>query len=197
MDYDVVINGFHGTDNKVAVAIEQEKTYTYSKRSDHWLGQGIYFFSEDPEQAMSWAMNQTKQGDTATVLFTKIVVNSSSFLNLNSRSGIFTLKKLINKLGSEYSIESYSDDQVGNTKLRCFIMDLLPDNIKAIQKNFYISTQPQFVLNTPEMGRMGISMQSAQVCVRDSSIISRDTIEIFESKKKPFKKRKRREVNFK
>ncbi|SET83676.1 hypothetical protein SAMN05216389_1368 [Oceanobacillus limi] len=204
MGYDVVINGFHGTNDTAASNIFETKKYEFSKREDHWLGQGVYFFRDDPEQAMSWALQQVKNGEKAVVLSTNINVGSHSFLNLNTRAGILMFKGLIKEISqeiSDYSIKVSTDTddiEYSNHKFRCFIMDLLPDYIKVIQKNFKLNHQPKMVSENPIMEKSDIEMYSVQVCVRDCGTINKESIKIFSRRHKSqvnFKIRKRTKRN--
>src|SRR5690625_2344885 len=198
MGYNIIINGFHGTCKESADAICEKKTYTYTRREDHWLGQGIYFFREDSDQAMSWALNQTQVGSTACVLSTNINVESTSFLNLNTRDGIYKLKKMLETIDTQFEIDSKMDVDDHNHRYRCFIMDLLPYSIKAIQKNFTLRRQPKAILGNPTMKKMDVNMQSVQVCVRDASIIAVDSIKIYQVNEKHGRgKKRRRKFNFK
>jgi len=58
------------------------------------------------------------------------------------------------------------------------LLDLIPtDLIKVIQESFSNIKQPNIV-NTTFYKLMGLKMQSTQVCVRDDSIIDKNSIEI-------------------
>lgn len=207
MDYNLLsINGFHGTHEKAAVAICESNTYTYNHRDDHWLGQGVYFFKDDPDQAMSWAYSQVENGEKACVIKSMIKVEDEAILDLDTRTGIFKLDSLIKRhrsLFEEFDLSLGVPKENGDSekRLRCMIYDLLPSDIKVIQKYFDIKNQPKVIKN-PLMGTLGINMFSVQVCVRDQSVIDIDSIQVYkETTKNSFvfkpRKNRRNKVNFK
>ncbi|MGJ9384142.1 hypothetical protein [Salipaludibacillus sp. CF4.18] len=185
MAYNVVINGFHGTKKDFAETICEEKEYVYSVRKNHWLGQGVYFFRNDPDQAMSWALNSTKDGEVAVVLGTDLYVNSISMLDLDTRTGIYELKGYVRHLRSEIEKNGFEINDVysdNNHSLRCFVLDLLPQSIKLIQKSFLLN-QPNG-LNDSLIKSMGIEMYSVQVCVRNNEVIDKKSIRIINEREK-------------
>ncbi|WP_405103025.1 hypothetical protein [Oceanobacillus sp. FSL H7-0719] len=195
MDYTISINGFHGTSKNAASNILKGKKYTYNEREDHWLGQGIYFFKDDPDQAMSWGLTQVDNGERAAVLQTVINVQSSSSLDLNTRSGIHKFKELqkiilkeAKEKGIEVNTQKDETDHNFEKKFRCFILDLLPPHIKVIQNYFKLDKQPGFVLKSEIMERLNIEMYSVQICVRDPRVIDEDTIEVYKEKRKQIHK---------
>ncbi len=184
MDYNITINGFHGTNDKSAVLICESKTYRFNRNENHWLGQGVYFFREDPDQAMSWAMTRVKENEKAVVLKTKIEVNSSSILDLDTRTGIFSFNSILKQIEevleeNNKGIKIDSGNPEAAHKLRCFIMDALPSNIKVIQKKFDLKKQPNVVLKNSLMETLNIEMHSVQVCVRDQNTIDKKSIGVF------------------
>lgn len=61
-------------------------------RSDHWLGQGIYFYKDDEGQARVWAHNKRKRhykysGKSIAIIKALILVNTKELLNLTLREG--------------------------------------------------------------------------------------------------------------
>lgn len=94
--------GYHGTCSKYRYSIE-EKGLDPDKckyRSDHWLGQGVYFF-DDYEKALWWAATVSSQNDDCgSILFQSVIeAADEEVLNLddNSQLDIFmteTLKTL-------------------------------------------------------------------------------------------------------
>lgn len=193
MEYYVIIHGFHGTNETAADEICKTKTYNSKYNDKHWLGQGVYFFREDQEQAMSWAISKTRNvnlkngtNQKPVVLFSTVRVKNSNFLNLNSREGLIRLKdiltkfeKLINEIGMEIGI---TDENNGNIyKYRCAVFDLIPiEHIKVIQENFLIGKQPRFMDNEIYK-KLNLNMQSIQVCVRDISVIDKESIKKLET----------------
>ena len=205
MGYNVVINGFHGTTEDAARKILKNREFSYNNSDNHWLGQGVYFFRDDPEQAMSWALQRVNNEENAVVISTVIDVDTKSFLDLNTRTGILTFDKLLKDIEQKvgFNIEKRSDDENSyNHKLRCMILDLLPNYIKVIQKNFKIKNQPKMITQNLLMQAINIEMYSVQVCVRDTNTIKKHSIRKYKefsnsTKYKVMKRKKKRKLNFK
>lgn len=105
MGYDIIIKGFHGTTEDAAREILKTKKFETKYSEFHWLGQGVYFFREDVDQANTWALQITKKENRlqnkkmkACVLKTDVKVNSEQYLNLNSRSGLFKLNRMMSSI---------------------------------------------------------------------------------------------------
>ena len=54
---DNLIFGFHGCDETVCDALVsgEQKNLNFSKNDYDWLGNGMYFWENDPERALEWA----------------------------------------------------------------------------------------------------------------------------------------------
>lgn len=201
MTYSVKLNGFHGTDEIAAKNIIDSRMFKKNYNDQHWLGQGIYFFEEDPDAAMIWALFQTRQEENAVVVKAEIEVKSSSYLNLNTRKGISEfdeMKNEIEKVLEEHGISIQTLDESDDEKrrLRCFVLDSLPDYIKVIKKSFPIKTQPQ-VLKGSIMESIDIEMYSEQICIRDYKVIKKESIEKYSKQKQLKRNRRKRKVNYK
>lgn len=173
--YNIDIVGFHGTSLESAQKIITEQNFTSGDiRNDHWLGQGAYFFREDPEQAKIWAKNKIKGSETA-VIKTIVSLDNNSFLNLDTRSGLNYFNRYIKTevkrkiLEEKAEIELTTDDHSKIKHIyRCFFCNELPTNIKAIQRTFFV----QSTLNEDEtFKKMDVFVQGVQVCIRDLSVI--------------------------
>lgn len=198
MGYYVNIVGFHGTNSTAANTIIREKRFIAKENKNHWLGQGIYFFREDDEQAMSWAINKAKEtkDSEAVVLKVEIDVENKYFLHLNNRGHLFKLKKIIKTIHRELisiqrELATDPNKEFDKDAYRCAVLDLIPTHvIKVIQGNFPFK-QPSS-LTLPEFELMDIKMQSIQVCVRDHDLIQKDKIEKYRSY--PLNKKSRRNL---
>ncbi len=83
---DISLTGYHGTGSHARKSIELrglDPSATRS-RSDHWLGQGVYFF-EDIAQAKWWAENisSKKHGSFPVIYCANIVADENHVLNLD------------------------------------------------------------------------------------------------------------------
>lgn len=80
--------GYHGTCSKYRDSIEKEgfDPRKCKHRSDHWLGQGVYFF-DDYEKALWWANSiSSKNGNCGSVVFkVSIEAPDDAVLNLDDK----------------------------------------------------------------------------------------------------------------
>lgn len=82
---DISLEGYHGTGSHAKKSIELRglDPEATKPRSDHWLGQGVYFF-EDISQAKWWAENISKRHGSFPVIYSaNIVAEESQVLNLD------------------------------------------------------------------------------------------------------------------
>lgn len=81
--------GYHGTCTKHQYSIENGgfDPAKCKYRSDHWLGQGVYFF-DDYEKAQWWASNiSSKNGNCGSVVFQSLIeADDKEVLNLDDNS---------------------------------------------------------------------------------------------------------------
>lgn len=81
--------GYHGTCTKHRYSIEKDglDPTKCKYRSDHWLGQGVYFF-DDYERAQWWASNSSSQnGNCGGVIFQSLIeAADDEVLNLDDNS---------------------------------------------------------------------------------------------------------------
>ncbi|WP_125762868.1 hypothetical protein [Companilactobacillus hulinensis] len=103
-------NAYHGTSYEIANKIKNERKFIYHERPGHWLGNGVYFFMEDPDAAKWWARSKFKS-DSAVLKFL-MNIDSKYILNLSSLSGaneFVEFKKYIKSANLDYG---YSDEDV-------------------------------------------------------------------------------------
>ncbi|MGJ3546694.1 hypothetical protein ACR6EC_12075 [Bacillus subtilis] len=141
--YNIDIVGFHGTSLESAQKIITEQNFTSGDiRNDHWLGQGAYFFREDPEQAKIWAKNKIKGSETA-VIKTIVSLDNNSFLNLDTRSGLNYFNRYIKTevkrkiLEEKAEIELTTDDHSKIKHIyRCFFAMNYQQTLKQFKEPF-------------------------------------------------------------
>lgn len=85
---DISLKGYHGTCSYAIKSIESRglDPDATKYRSNHWLGQGVYFF-EDVSQAMWWAENTSRRnrGSFPVVYSASIVVDEKHVLDLDDK----------------------------------------------------------------------------------------------------------------
>ncbi len=81
--------GYHGTCTKYQYSIENDgfDPAKSNYRSDHWLGQGVYFF-DDYEKALWWASNSSsRNGNCGGVVFQSFIeADDREVLDLDDNS---------------------------------------------------------------------------------------------------------------
>ena len=143
-------------------------------RDDHWLGPGIYFFREDIEQALSWAIWRYRYDRYTSeyhVIETVVQVPEENFLNLDSRSGLNRLEEFYNSIVQQVEQSGVRFSDLQNDKLRHFVMKLLPPNISVIKRTF---TGTSRFDRHDAFVRMELALNGVQVCVRNNEAITGD-----------------------
>ena len=95
--------GYHGTCAKYRSKIEDGglDPAKCKYRSDHWLGQGVYFF-DDYEKAQWWASNiSRKNGNCGSVVFQSLIeADDKEVLDLDDNSHLDRfITEIVNTLG--------------------------------------------------------------------------------------------------
>lgn len=188
INFPVYLELFHGTSEKFANIIIKEKNFKTGRvRDDHWLGQGIYFFREDYSQAQTWAKYKIKntlslRGHNVAIINTSISVLNNIFLNLDTKSGLDYFKSFLesyNEYAKEMKIEiNVKDaDPKKETKLMCLYCNVLPDEIKIIQRTFRVESK--FFDKSSELREVGLHLHGVQICIRDKNVIDYQNTKIF------------------
>lgn len=164
------LNLYHGTNETSSKQILKSGfKISVGKREDHWLGDGIYFFREDEEQARIWGQNRYKgRHHKVVVLETNISIDSVNYLDLDSPRGLAYFQEHVDKM--ERKLESMgvqlkSDDA---NKLRHLACGMLSEECKVIKRTF----EGRSLFNHHELFRkMKLKLNGVQVCIRDVSVI--------------------------
>lgn len=166
-----IFYAFHGTPESCAIGIiESNRFETGRLRADHWLGQGIYFFKDDDEQAYLWASNKVKRcpefnGQEPRVIEVLIETSECYFLNLDTRAGLDYLESFLNLFKKEKAL-IVPKDPIEIIKIRCYLLSLLPRDIWIIQRTFSVKSK----FDESLLG-LGLSLVGTQVCVRNHDVI--------------------------
>lgn len=173
----------HGTIKVYADSIVSSKKFCFKTRENHWLGNGVYFFVDDYEQAKLWAelckkKYLRKKGQTPPIENTNKVVfelnyrvDKADYLNLDSRTDRIKLDKFIEELKA-LGTEINSDDE---HKAMCTILDIYVEyyDIKATKYTFTNNSKSQ------KLSFLGIENHGEQFCIYDV-----DSIDFSNVKKK-------------
>ena len=103
--YDVLpsfVLGFHGCDHAVAERVFQGKTTLRASRNAYdWLGQGIYFWENNPSRALDWARQMSRIASTQGIQRPAVVgavINLGRCLNLLDAQYINLMKHAYQRL---------------------------------------------------------------------------------------------------
>lgn len=173
--------GYHGTalgnvDNIL------ENQFVASKRDDHWLGQGIYFY-DDFELAKWWI--ETKLGIDPGMKYAVIAVNlncqKEEFLDLDHHEGIdfylAQLEKILRQLN--FGLR-FKNDEKSRTKNMCFSLDLLKQHLglKLIAMTFQ-KFKPKYARGDIERFEeryfplpLSVVYRERQICASANEVIS-------------------------
>lgn len=98
--------GFHGCDREIGEAIlAGQKSPKTSKNDYDWLGDGVYFWENSPERALSYAQmlqrkkNQT-QGNIKNPFVIGAVINLGTCLNLTDENALLEVKAAYTSLSN-------------------------------------------------------------------------------------------------
>src|SRR5665647_519180 len=85
--------GFHGCDQDVGEKILLGETNQEFSSNDYdWLGNGIYFWENDPNRAIEWALELKNRGEIKKEFVIGAVIDSKMCLNLLQRDALILLR---------------------------------------------------------------------------------------------------------
>jgi hypothetical protein len=191
---------YHGTDeNSAKNIIDNGFKIPALIRDDHWLGNGLYFYREDEEQALIWAIFKIRnrpelEGLKAIVIESKIKVSEENFLNLDSRKHIDFFADFIKEACATAENNNvqivFSDEE--DDKVRNFFFNLLPENYYVIQRTFPVKSKYD---KNKMFKRMCLYLQGVQICVRNLSVLDGPPKVILEREVKVFKVKRKHARN--
>ena len=112
-----LVLGFHGCDKSTAIKVlnSDSEHLIKSKNKYDWLGEGIYFWQNDPLRALEWAKNHKKKYKDPCVI--GAVIDLGNCLNLNERMGIELIKYAYEDLKALFKAQNISiNDEYHNEK---------------------------------------------------------------------------------
>jgi hypothetical protein len=174
-----IIKGYHGTEEQYVNDI-LKNGFTSNVRKDHWLGQGIYFYTE-LYLAQWWIETKIKNRNSyskASVIEVDIVADESKILNLDSILGMNLFFKELTKFFTTTTISlKFTNKPIKNL---CFAVDsvkrrleisvviksFLKDNPSYGEQNIG-SFEKDFKFNLP----LNFAYLETQICVSDNIYI--------------------------
>ncbi|MGJ8731231.1 hypothetical protein ACRW9N_12280 [Listeria aquatica] len=179
MEITTTYNGFHGTYKDKCNQIMRDG-FVYKHRNNHWLGNGIYFFIDDPHMADIWpkiSIRNCRSKRETAILFCKIMVKRERLFDLDTERDLLRFDDYLKQIKKEYRLEF---SNVSNEEVRCMVMDTLPLDedfgaIDAIKYTFSKDSGPRY-----ESEKIGLEPHGPQLCVRNEKCIDTNTLEIYE-----------------
>ena len=180
-----VVLGFHGCDKSVAETIlnSAKEHLNESKNNYDWLGNGIYFWLNDPLRAYEWAFDRKKKGKIKEPSVIGAVIDLGLCLNLCERDSIMLLQKSYNDLyeltrsaGLDFNYEyrNKAPDESGFNLIRpldCAVIEHLHDMLKK-ENVFFDTVYGYFQEGKDAFLGGGIKEKShIQICVRSTDCI--------------------------
>lgn len=183
------IIGYHGTKERFADSILKDGFKIAPKRENdnHWLGHGIYFYS-DYELAEWWGRTKVnkhnkKYGFDDTSVVIKGIIEGDEVWDLDKPFVLKRFKECQKKLEKDFiKLGVKLDFSKGDTleKIRCFWMDSVKedynisvliytftkDNPSYVESEYHVNSKEEFSLRN-----MGLTYHEKQICVTDNQFI--------------------------
>lgn len=168
--------GYHGT-CKSSVKSIMENGFTYHKREDHWLGQGIYFFKyETPARWWAKMQSKSKYGTNrdSAVVKAWIAAESDKVLDIEDPKVQEELRRYFHDVIEVMLTESCR--KVSKEKMRCIFFDYYKEeNGIAVIICPFIYNKPQYQSKDFHEDRffsnMKIPILQTQICVDSNYFI--------------------------
>lgn len=180
--------GFHGCDESIAEKVLSSPTehLKQSANTYDWLGNGIYFWLNDPQRAYEWACETQirKPESIKTPAVVGAIIDLGLCLNLCERNSILLLQKSYSELSNalraagldihaEY--ENVRPDDGGFNLVRrldCAVFQYLHDMVKRESNVEFDTVYGYFQEGTVAFPGAGVREKShIQVCVRNETCI--------------------------
>lgn len=167
---------YHGTDEASSQSILSNGKFIVNKRSDHWLGNGTYFFVNDFEKAKWWAKSVTKRKKDKllpVVLYFDLNFDDLELLNLNTEADLGILDNFAEELFRDLEKHGFSIKLKDKHERNCFVLDQFFEKYPS-----YKGVRRTFDSTKKRTGKSGFSVLSDQLCIMDQTIIPFSEIKI-------------------
>lgn len=181
-----MVLGFHGCDKSIALDIlnSSEKHLKMSTNDYDWLGEGAYFWLNDPQRAYEWAlqMHDRNPKKIKEPYVIGAIIDLGNCLNFCERNSVLLLQKAYRDLSSVMSAAGYdicklknkAPDEGGFSLLRpldCAVITHLHSIMKGENVSFD-TVYGYFQEGKESYPGAGIREKShIQICVRNLSCI--------------------------
>lgn len=137
-----IVDAYHGTTKEYALQVIKSKKFHKSINPGDWLGNGIYFWENNPGRAKMWAIEKAGDEEGAVVLKTKVRLGKCLDLSDSSMASIISVAydhlKDYYKFTGQPLPKNNPNDKIGHY-LDCKVMNYLPKivEVDTIRAPFY------------------------------------------------------------
>lgn len=174
----IVFHGSAADDIEELIKDIQENGFRYKVRDNHWLGQGIYFFSEE-EWALMWSNQSRNLKKSKCVITAKIFCEDDKFLDLDLVSNHRKVGRYIQKINERLKKENILLKFEGNDKHKetCFYLDMIKQeyDYKILKQTFPLENKNEIT------NKIGLYLSQIQFCVTSTENIEYKGCRIIES----------------
>ncbi|MCK4258845.1 MAG: hypothetical protein KAX49_07695 [Halanaerobiales bacterium] len=183
--------GYHGTFVDCVKNI-LDNGFIFHQRKDHWLGQGIYFYKDDLNQAKVWATVKSRNNlhyrdKEVAVIKVILKVKKDKLLNLNLREDV---KKILN-----FALQLNCDFDPDNVDAnRAFVIDSIceEEDFEVVIMSFTHENQTIRDIQQQLGAALGFHFTEQQICVKnDICIVSKECVYPRNDVKIDYKQRKK------
>ena len=160
---------FHGTGLSNYESIIKTEKFSFDKRDDHWLGNGVYFFVDDFERAKRWAEGNRPDKNTAPVVIeTKFEFKQGELLDLDKSDGLKKLNDFARNFKTELQRKRVLINNTDEHKFHCKLLDAFVyrnKKYKAVCRTMNSS-------GNPVIGASGFVPLAKQLNIVEANIIN-------------------------
>ena len=174
------ITGFHSCDRELGMRLlNGSDELRPSDNPWDWLGPGIYFWEQNPQRALAYAVDgaeklQKFSGKIKTPFVIGAIVELGNCLNLIEPNSINIVKEAHGRLLKtiENSSEALPVNKGANRQLDCAVIKFLHESIKKLGLPAYDTIRSPFQEGGPIYeGANFTDRLHIEICVRDPSMI--------------------------
>lgn len=152
--------GYHGTSKEAATSILNSKCFKISNDDEEWLGEGVYFFEDDPIQAVDWCTKVNRFSEWSVL---KSDLEAEKVINMLDRKTYTQFKELSKLVKGKYNTRK-------DRKPRKLINSVIFNMMYNIEK--YDMVRAAFQIPSAECAdRSNILPMQIQLCVRNRECI--------------------------
>lgn len=174
------IIGYHSCDKKVGMdAINGSLQLKHSENKWDWLGSGVYFWEQNPEKALEYAIKcaigeQKFSGNIETPFVIGAIIELGACLNLTEPQSLQIVKAAYHELEAtmKRSGDKIPQNKQANRQLDCAVIQNIHKSNEATGRNGYDTVRSPFHEGTPiyETSNFTHGLH-IEVCVRNTDLI--------------------------